>query len=82
MEPEEPKESTKRFDLSDLPPRPKPVNGDYGREVMFLTNYYKMKFREKDQMFYQSEMTFEPPIEQNARKKIRAIIQALKPDMT
>lgn len=50
----------KIISLSDLPKRPKAGDGTHGRNQSFLTNYYKIQFNEKNQMFYQFEMTFEP----------------------
>ena len=81
MEPEPSNERTKKFQIADLPHRPKPVNGDYGRALRYISNYYRLNFKEKDQVFFQYEMTFEPELPQDARKTIRSILTAIKVDL-
>lgn len=41
------------FDIAGLPVRPKRVEGNYGQDMRFLTNYYRIQFKERDQIFYQ-----------------------------
>jgi aubergine-like protein len=66
----------KIFSLSDLPKRPKPGDTNHGAKQSFITNYYKISFNEKNQMFYQFEMTFEPEIPKDSRGAIRAALKS------
>ena len=53
----------------------------YGDPKSFVSNYYRINFKERDQTFYQYEMTFEPELPKDARKTIRKVIAAIKADL-
>lgn len=43
----------KVFSIEDLPKRPKEKPGNYGKDHSFITNYYKITFKEPGQVMYQ-----------------------------
>ncbi len=70
------------FDIGSLPRRPRPAPIEIGSKMRFMSNYYRLNFKEKDQTFYQYEMTFEPELPKDARKTIRKILNEAKADLT
>lgn len=46
-----------------------------------MTNYYKIQFNSKEQMFYQFEMTFEPEVPKDSRGAIRAALTSAHKDL-
>lgn len=49
--------------------------------MRFVSNYYRILFKEKDPVFYQYEATFNPEVPQDARKTIRSIFDAIKKEL-